>query len=71
MAPHSVLLIYDLYPEALETAGLIKPSSLTARLIRLANTMLFRALDAIITIGRDVEPLLLRLQGDARRRRSI
>jgi glycosyltransferase involved in cell wall biosynthesis len=52
-------LIYDLYPEALEKTGLIKPSSLTARLIRIANTRLFRALDAIITIGRDVAPLLL------------
>jgi colanic acid biosynthesis glycosyl transferase WcaI len=55
----TALLIYDLYPEALEKTGLIKPSSLTARLIRMANTRLFRALDAIITIGRDVAPLLL------------
>jgi colanic acid biosynthesis glycosyl transferase WcaI len=55
----NVLLIYDLYPEALEAAELIKPSSLTARLLRLANSVLFGALDAIITIGRDVEPLLL------------
>lgn len=53
------LLIYDLYPEALEKTGLIKSSSLTARMIRIANTRLFRALDAIITIGRDVAPLLL------------
>ena len=28
----TVLLIYDLYPEALQAAGLAKPSSLTARL---------------------------------------
>ena len=55
----TILLVYDLYPEALEKTGLITPSSLTARLIRLANTRLFRSLDAIITIGRDVEPLLL------------
>ena len=55
----TALLIYDLYPEALEKTGLIKPSSLTARLIRMANTRLFGALDAIITIGRDVAPLLL------------
>jgi len=57
------LLIYDLYPEALEAAALIKPASLTARLFRLANKLLFRALDAIITIGRDVEPLLLAYEG--------
>jgi glycosyltransferase involved in cell wall biosynthesis len=61
----TVLLIYDLYPEALQAAGLAKPSSLTARLIRLANAALFRRLDAIITIGRDVAPLLLAYGGVA------
>jgi putative colanic acid biosynthesis glycosyltransferase WcaI len=62
----TVLLIYDLYPEALQAAGLASPSSLTARLIRRANAMLFRRLDAIITIGRDVAPLLLAYRGMAR-----
>ncbi len=62
----TVLLIYDLYPEALQAAGLASPSSLTARLIRRANAMLFRRLDAIITIGRDVAPLLLAYPGVAR-----
>jgi colanic acid biosynthesis glycosyl transferase WcaI len=61
----TVLLIYDLYPEALQAAGLAKPSSLTSRLIRAANAMLFRRLDAIITIGRDVAPLLLAYAGIA------
>ena len=59
----TALLIYDLYPEALERAELIKPRSLTARVIRFANSVLFRSLDAIITIGRDVEPLLLAYKG--------
>jgi colanic acid biosynthesis glycosyl transferase WcaI len=59
----TALLIYDLYPEALEGAGLITAGSLTARLIRFANALLFRALDAIITIGRDVEPLLQAYRG--------
>jgi glycosyltransferase involved in cell wall biosynthesis len=59
----TVLLIYDLYPEALEAAGLIAPTSLAARLLRFANARMFRALDAIITIGRDVEPLLLAYKG--------
>jgi putative colanic acid biosynthesis glycosyltransferase WcaI len=64
----TALLIYDLYPEALEASGLIKPHSLTARLFRLANGVLFRALDAIVTVGRDVEPLLLVYKGvDARK----
>ncbi len=61
----TVLLIYDLYPEALQAAGLARPSSLTARLIRRANAMLFRRLDAIVTIGRDVAPLLLAYPGVA------
>ena len=59
----TALLIYDLYPEALERAELINPRSLTARLMRLANAVLFRSLDAIITIGRDVEALLLAYKG--------
>jgi colanic acid biosynthesis glycosyl transferase WcaI len=62
----TALLIYDLYPEALERAGLIGPRSLTARLMRFANTFLFRSLDAIITIGRDVEALLLDYKGVTR-----
>jgi glycosyltransferase involved in cell wall biosynthesis len=60
------LLIYDLYPEALEAAGLVQPRSLTTRLVRWANGALFRALDAIITVGRDVEPLLLAYRGVAK-----
>jgi colanic acid biosynthesis glycosyl transferase WcaI len=55
----ATLLIYDLYPEALVMAGLVQPNSLMVKAIRFANGLLFGALDAIITIGRDVEPLLL------------
>jgi putative colanic acid biosynthesis glycosyltransferase WcaI len=61
----AVLLIHDLYPEALEAAGLIGPSSLPARLLRLANARMYRALSAIVTIGRDVAPLLLAYKGVA------
>jgi glycosyltransferase involved in cell wall biosynthesis len=56
-------LIYDLYPEALEMAGLVKSGSALTKGIRFANVFMFRALDAIITIGRDVEPLLMRYKG--------
>lgn len=61
----TVLLIYDLYPEALEAAKFIKPSSIPARLLRLANSLLFRTLDAIIVIGRDTPSLLTRYKGVA------
>jgi colanic acid biosynthesis glycosyl transferase WcaI len=54
----AILLIYDLYPEALVMAGLARPQSLVTKAIRFANGLLFPALDAIVTIGRDVEPLL-------------
>lgn len=59
----TALLIHDLYPEALEQAELVKKHSLATRLIRLANAVLFRSLDTIITIGRDVEVLLLAYKG--------
>ena len=45
----AILLIYDLYPEALIMAGLVKPRSLVAQTIRFANGIMFGALDAIIT----------------------
>jgi colanic acid biosynthesis glycosyl transferase WcaI len=59
----TLLLIYDLYPDALEAAGLIESKSPAARLIRFANTLLFRRLCAIVVIGRDVPPLILKYQG--------
>jgi colanic acid biosynthesis glycosyl transferase WcaI len=59
----TVLLIYDLYPEALEAAGLIESWSVLARIIRFANSLLFRHLDTIIVIGRDVPRLILNYPG--------
>jgi glycosyltransferase involved in cell wall biosynthesis len=59
----TMLLIYDLYPEALEAAGLIESRSFAARLIRFTNALLFRRLDAIVVIGRDVPPLILKYPG--------
>lgn len=64
----TALLIYDLYPEALIAAGITQQTSLVARALRLANGWLFRSLNAIFVIGRDVAPLLLRyprLRADA------
>jgi colanic acid biosynthesis glycosyl transferase WcaI len=55
----AILLIHDLYPEALIVAGLAQSDSLITRALRYANGIMFGALDAIVTIGRDVEPLLL------------
>jgi colanic acid biosynthesis glycosyl transferase WcaI len=59
----SALIMHDLYPEVLVMAGLLKPASIPAKAIRGANALLFRALDAVVIIGRDTERLLLRYRG--------
>jgi colanic acid biosynthesis glycosyl transferase WcaI len=60
---HGVLILHDLYPDALVIAGLLKSESIVTRSIRVANSLLFRALDAVITIGRDTDERLLRYGG--------
>ena len=59
----SVLIMHDLYPDVLVMAGLLKPASLVTRAIRGINGLMFRRLDAVVTIGRDTEQLLLRYAG--------
>jgi putative colanic acid biosynthesis glycosyltransferase WcaI len=59
----SVLIIHDLYPEVLVMAGLLRASSVVTRLIRGANTLMFRSMSAVVTIGRDTEQHLLRYKG--------
>src|SRR6266481_4093421 len=49
----SVLIMHDLFPDVLVVAGLLKPESIVAKAIRAANALMFRALDAVVTIGRD------------------
>ena len=64
----SVLIMHDLYPDVLIMAGLLKPHSLLAKAIHALNAPMFRALDAIVIIGRDTEKLLLRYGGVSRDR---
>jgi glycosyltransferase involved in cell wall biosynthesis len=59
----SALIMHDLYPDVLVMAGLIGKRSLVSSAIRGANALMFRMLDAVITIGRDTERLLLRYRG--------
>jgi colanic acid biosynthesis glycosyl transferase WcaI len=56
----SALIMHDLYPDVLVMAGLLRSSSLLAKAMRGANALMFRVLNAVITIGRDTEALLLR-----------
>jgi glycosyltransferase involved in cell wall biosynthesis len=59
----SVLIMHDLYPDVLIMAGFLKPDSLPAKAMRGLNALMFRALDAVVIIGRDTEKLLLRYGG--------
>jgi putative colanic acid biosynthesis glycosyltransferase WcaI len=59
----AVLIMHDLFPDVLVMAGLLRRGSLLARAMRGANALMFRALDAIVTIGRDTEALLMRYRG--------
>jgi colanic acid biosynthesis glycosyl transferase WcaI len=52
---NSILVIHDLYPDALVVAGFLTRDSFPARMIRGANALMFRALKAIVIIGRDTE----------------
>jgi glycosyltransferase involved in cell wall biosynthesis len=55
----SALIIYDLYPDTLVMAGFLGASSTLTRLLRSANAVMFRRLDAIVIIGRDMRAKLL------------
>ncbi len=56
----SALIMHDLFPDVLVMSRLLKQTSVVATAIRGANALMFRALDAVVTIGRDTERMLLR-----------
>jgi glycosyltransferase involved in cell wall biosynthesis len=62
----SALILHDLFPDVLVMAGLLKPGSIVTRTMRAANSLMFRALNAVITIGRDAERPLLSYSGMTR-----
>lgn len=59
----SALILHDLFPDVLVMAGLLRPGSLVTRTMRAANGLMFRALNAVVTIGRDAERPLLSYSG--------
>jgi putative colanic acid biosynthesis glycosyltransferase WcaI len=62
----SALILHDLFPEVLATAGIPKPDSFVTWTMRAANALMFRALNAVITIGRGAEQPLLSYRGMTR-----
>jgi colanic acid biosynthesis glycosyl transferase WcaI len=59
----TILILHDLYPDVLVMTGLLQPTSVATKIIRAANGLMFRALNSIVIIGRDMEDLLMRYQG--------
>ncbi len=62
----SILIMHDLYPDVLVMAGVLPPTSMVTKAIHVANSLMFGALDAVVTIGRDTEQRLLRYRGMTR-----
>jgi len=50
---------YDFYPDTLVMAGFLHPSSIITKIMRRANTVMYEWLDAVVTIGRDMNVLLM------------
>ena len=50
-----VLLVHDVYPEVLTRLGILKPSSMFARLMELPSRRLYKNADRIVVLGRDME----------------
>jgi glycosyltransferase involved in cell wall biosynthesis len=55
----SAVIIYDFYPDSLVMAGFLRPNSILTRWLRLANQTMFRWLDAMVVIGRDMTSKIL------------
>ncbi|MDB5875975.1 MAG: glycosyltransferase WbuB [Ramlibacter sp.] len=55
----SAVIVYDLYPDTLIMAGFLSASSFLTRWLRTANQVMFRWLDAVVIIGRDMRSKLL------------
>ena len=55
----TILILHDLYPDVLVMAGFLPPTSIVTKAIRAANALMFRGLQTIVTIGRDMERLLM------------
>lgn len=55
-----VLLIHDVYPEVAVAAGVLRPSSIPTRCMNFTVKRLYRSMERIIVLGRDMRDLVLR-----------
>jgi colanic acid biosynthesis glycosyl transferase WcaI len=54
-----VLLVHDVYPEVIVASGITADDTVLVRLIRWANQKLYRSMDHIVVLGRDMKALTL------------
>ena len=54
-----ILLIHDVYPEIFTRIGILKPQSISVRLMDLASRWLYNSADRIIVLGRDMRDLVI------------
>jgi colanic acid biosynthesis glycosyl transferase WcaI len=66
-----VLLVHDVYPDVLLASGWSHPRSVAVRLMESMQRFLYRRMDRIIVIGRDMERLVARKLGRRRERLSL
>lgn len=62
-----VPLIYDLYPDALEAAGSIKPDDFVSKLLAKLNSYVFANADGIVFIGQNMAHNAIERYGEPRR----
>jgi len=54
----SALLVHDLYPEVLEVTGVLPAGGLVARSVRRMARWLYRGVDQVVVLGRDMAGLV-------------
>lgn len=67
----SVLLVHDVYPEALIAVGIVRQDSFFARLMNRIMTATFAAYRHVVVLGEDMAELIAERRGVARDRMSI
>jgi len=66
-----VLLLQDVYPETLVAAGLFPPTALPVRILNLLTRILYRQMEAICVLGRDMDALVRKKLGEASEGRIV
>ena len=56
---HYVLLVYDIYPDAMERMGMIRAGGIAARMLRRLSAESLRHAECVITLGEDMKRTVL------------